>query len=357
MAVNFDVMDLGRARLLDPEQMGYMDSLEIIKDESVKVQKSFVKIGWYLKHIRDHEMYLEDGYANIYDCAAGTLGYSQSTTSRFIKICEKFSKNGNSPELDEKYAGFDKSQMIEMLPLEQEQLEQVTPEMTVAQIREVKSKKKEIDEPDELPGQMDIEKDFPEYLPESDQEPVQGLGSGKYATSHKNDEVSVPEDMPEEPVIDGKYIEVPEELSADGSLDKEDSMTSQASDPTAETKRDKLQIVERNEAIQQPELPALKNDNQRKEWLRNYNEWGMWYRDENIDVNYYKFDFADGSRLVVAEYLQRRSYWSNTWHDECFYHLLEKNKKGYEGIYDETYRHKEECETYLVEFLKNLQKK
>lgn len=184
MAVNFDVMDLGRARLLDPEQMGYMDSLEIIKDESVKVQKSFVKIGWYLKHIRDHEMYLEDGYANIYDCAAGTLGYSQSTTSRFIKICEKFSKNGNSPELDEKYAGFDKSQMIEMLPLEQEQLEQVTPEMTVAQIREVKSKKKEIDEPDELPGQMDIEKDFPEYLPESDQEPVQGLGSGKYATSH-----------------------------------------------------------------------------------------------------------------------------------------------------------------------------
>ncbi len=53
----FDIMNLGKAGLIDPAQAGYRDSLEIIKDESFRIQKSFVKIGWYLKHIRDNKLY------------------------------------------------------------------------------------------------------------------------------------------------------------------------------------------------------------------------------------------------------------------------------------------------------------
>lgn len=143
----FNVADLGKVGLLDPTKMGYRDSLEIIKDESFKIQKSFVKIGWYLKHIKDDELYRVDGYDNIYDCAADQLGYTQSTVSRLINICEKFSKDHNSPELDEKYAGFDKSQMIEMLPMSPEQLEKVTPDMTVKQIREMKRETRTEKEP------------------------------------------------------------------------------------------------------------------------------------------------------------------------------------------------------------------
>lgn len=37
------------------------------------------------------------------------------------------------------------------------------------------------------------------------------------------------------------------------------------------------------EEPEQPELPKLKNNDQRKEWLNNYKDWGLWYRDENID--------------------------------------------------------------------------
>lgn len=109
----------------------------------------------------------------------------------------------------------------------------------------------------------------------------------------------------------------------------------------------------------QPELPVLKNNDQRKEWLNNYGDWGLWYRDGNLDVNYYKYDFPDGSRLVVAEYPQRIGYWdAKKPHDECYYHLLEKDKKGYNGkLYDAKYGHSPDSETYLVEFLKNLQKK
>lgn len=333
MAVKpFNVMNLGNAGLFNPKEMGYKDSLDVIKDESVKIQKSFVKIGWYLKHIRDDKLYMEDGYANIYECAADQFGYSQSTVSRFINICEKFSKGKDSPELDDRYEGFDKSQMVEMLPLEQEDLEKVTSEMTVKEIREIKEdRKKKTGSPDkvdgvgemELPRQTSIEKDFPEYMPPDKVESLTDLQEEIYATSHKETEPD-------------------EEQRFDKQAAAEDTYKEMVMFPWKTT---------------QPELPVLKNADQRKEWLVKYKEWGLWYRDDNIDVNYYKFDFKDGSRLVVAEYPQRHSYYSSEVHDEIFYHLIARNKVTKGKAYDEKYRHAPHCETELIEFLKNLQKK
>ncbi len=297
MAVKpFDVAKLGKAALFDPKEMSYRDSIDVIKDESLKLQKSFVKIGWYLKHIQDNELYLEDGYANINECAEDQFGYSQSTVSRFIGICEKFSKDHNSPELDEKYEGFDRSQMMEMLPMSPEQLETVTPDMTVKQIRDLKGSEKEktadskkVDKAEEnaVPGQTSIEEDFPEYMPEPNETEFSDT-QDNYATSHKeqgadaakeNDEAAE-----EDNVIDGTY----KELAA----------------PLQETI--------------QPKLPRLKNNKEMDAWLKKYQDWGLWYRDENIDVNYYKFDFDDGSRLIVAEYPQRHCYWSKDLNDRCY---------------------------------------
>ena len=439
MAVkHFDVMSFGKA-LINPEQLGYHDSIEIIKDESLKVQKSFVKIGWYLKHIRDNELYKENGYNSVWECAADQLGYSQSTASRFINICEKFSKDHNSPELDTKYAGFDKSQMIEMLPMEPEQLDKVTPDMTVKQIRDIKAEGKELKEVSEqisndsdIPGQTSIEKDFPEYLPEEKLVEQEKEKIESYATSHKENDSSLSsvDLMDKGKIIDGEYREIKEPEAAE-----EEIATSQPDEE--EIPHDELKLLEKvglqeenTEDVQwdpegdnketaesapkdglvvtkyileqekktlddmlkfddlpeittlrqktivaalasmvcdlenitpepepQPELPILKNNDQRKEWLANYKAWGLWYRDEHIDVNYYKYDFSDGSRLVVAEYPQRYGYWNDKRSDEHYYHLLEKNKKSYKKTYDEQYRHQTDPETYLVEVLKNIQKK
>lgn len=118
-------------------------------------------------------------------------------------------------------------------------------------------------------------------------------------------------------------------------------------------------VMNQSEEPEQPELPKFKNNDQRKEWLRNYKDWGLWYKDRNIDVNYYKYDFADGSRLVVAEYLDRINAWNGREkEDEHYFHLLEKNKKSYAigKPYDKQYMNSTDSETYLVEFLKNLQK-
>lgn len=118
-------------------------------------------------------------------------------------------------------------------------------------------------------------------------------------------------------------------------------------------------VLETEEETTQPEIPRLKNNEERKEWLENYQDWGLWYRDERIDVNYYKYDFKDGSRLVAAEYPKREGYWNQETEDEHFFHFLKKNKKKYGSIdknYDEKFRNETDSITSLVEFLKEIQK-
>lgn len=118
-------------------------------------------------------------------------------------------------------------------------------------------------------------------------------------------------------------------------------------------------VLETEEETIQPELPRLKNNEERKEWLENYQDWGLWYRDERIDVNYYKYDFKDGSRLVAAEYPKREGYWNQEPRDEHFFHFLKKNKKKYASLnetYDEKFRNETDSITSLAEFLKEIQK-
>lgn len=118
-------------------------------------------------------------------------------------------------------------------------------------------------------------------------------------------------------------------------------------------------VLETEEETIQPELPRLKNNEERKEWLENYQDWGLWYRDERIDVNYYKYDFKDGSRLVAVEYPMREIYWNQEPRDEHFFHFLKKNKKKYASLdetYDEKFRNETDSITSLAEFLKEIQK-
>ena len=134
----FNVMSIGKMNLIDPKNVCYEDSIDIIHDELHKARKSFIKIGWYLKHIDDNKMYVQEGYDNIVDFSKDKFNLSQPTTNRFIRLCEEFSVDHNSPELDKKYENFSVSQLIEMVSMKPEQIEQVTPKMTVREIKEIK---------------------------------------------------------------------------------------------------------------------------------------------------------------------------------------------------------------------------
>ena len=112
---------------------------------------------------------------------------------------------------------------------------------------------------------------------------------------------------------------------------------------------------------QQP-LPFMKNNDQRKEWLRKYKEWGLWYTDEHIGVRYYKYDFENGTRLIVEEYDPEPVHNSSWALNELYYmHLVggpepERNNGIPKWTYHSKYNKYPNSETELVEFLKGVQK-
>ena len=106
-------------------QMNYREAKNIIRDNLANMSRTFIAIGYYLRQIRDTEGYKEDGYESIWEFAEDQYGIKRSTTSRWMSMNEKFSENGNSPILAERYVNFGKSQLQEILYLDDEQMDRI----------------------------------------------------------------------------------------------------------------------------------------------------------------------------------------------------------------------------------------
>lgn len=111
----------------------------------------------------------------------------------------------------------------------------------------------------------------------------------------------------------------------------------------------------------QPELPVFKNNDQRKEWLRSYQSWGLWYEDVHIGARYYKYEFENGAVLIAEEYrMPATEYCSG--YTSSYLHLIggpepPKAKNGARRwTTHEIYSRYPNSETELVEFLKEIQK-
>ena len=128
-----------------------------------------------------------------------------------------------------------------------------------------------------------------------------------------------------------------------------------------EPQRDDAKKIKPLEPIR-PEFPSLKNNDQRKEWLRNYKEWGLWYEDENIGCRYYKYDFENGARLIAETYqIPKGNYFES--YEVDYMHLIggpepPKDKTGGYGKWQrhDTYNRHPNSDTELVEFLKYVEK-
>ncbi|MCB6414536.1 hypothetical protein LI221_05555 [Faecalimonas umbilicata] len=500
------------------KNLTYAEAKGILQEKLMNIKMNFIAAGYYLKYIRDKELYLEEGYASIWEFAEDNYGIQRSTASRWMKMNDKFSKNGDTPILAEEYKEFGKSQLQEMLYLEDEQMEQVTPDMTVKEIREVRKPdpedvpvsilgyplrtypedslittpgcgkqdcfschrdgcgirqaecwcveapcgnpfpcttigivpnlREEIGEgcqfvnhdlayhrtgdgepvpcckkctvqcelacdrairasaglkkdgeknmcdvahderqPEEqMPGQMAME-DFPEFLPEDN-------------TDVDNDNNNVVEE-PAEQVLDAEYRDIPAEgteseeaycrevTDLDGMVFSEIAIRDYLEDeektlaeyiecnnlekgfPVRLLLRQKmlvkaLRLLMENETAQkqeddeteglelvQPELPALKNYEQRKEWLNNYKEWPVWFTVPEAAEVYYRFNLPDGSSIVVCEY-HMWIEWKERYSDENPDSIGTR-----EYLLKPGYKYLQDCRTSstaLAEHLKNLQK-
>ena len=53
---------------------------------------------------------------------------------------------------------------------------------------------------------------------------------------------------------------------------------------------------------QQPELPVLKNNEQRAAFVDNYKSWPLWIETQETGERYYRYNLPDGTSFVVKTY-------------------------------------------------------
>lgn len=150
--------------------MDYQGMKDGIRKHLEGAAEDFFMVGYLLRQVSENALFAEDGYKNIWEFAKGEYGLSASTASRFMAINSRFSVDGGE-HMAEKYIGMGVSKLQEMLGLPDEELEKVTQQTTV---REIRAMKKKQEEPKSFFG-------FPKTVrPEGSLITTPGCGDGKY---------------------------------------------------------------------------------------------------------------------------------------------------------------------------------
>ena len=115
----------------------------------------------------------------------------------------------------------------------------------------------------------------------------------------------------------------------------------------------------KNDTIEeQPELPILKNNEQRKAWIEKFEEWPLWIDNKETQERFYRYAFENGDAFVIRQAYTQRPYWDYTERKS-----IKKPGWAYKKEYivreeeDLTLSDSETSTTAMVEYLKNMQKK
>ena len=129
---------------LEQEEQGIRENLG-------GIVKNFVRAGWHLSRIDRSGAYKLKGYSSITEYARETFGMTPDGVSRFIHVYEKYSIQGDTPELREEYRDFKFSQLTEMLQLPEKDYVMIRPETKREDIRALKKFNKQSEHnPDNL---------------------------------------------------------------------------------------------------------------------------------------------------------------------------------------------------------------
>ena len=124
-------------------QHDYAEYKQQLRSELERTSEGFVRIGYLLKVARDTDILKTSGYSDYLDFANGEFGLDKSMVSRFIRINDRFSEEGNSDRLLEQYKGFGYAKLAIMLRIPEVITEELTPDYSKSEIQAIKN---EIDE-------------------------------------------------------------------------------------------------------------------------------------------------------------------------------------------------------------------
>lgn len=102
----------------------------------------FISIGFYLDKIKENKLFSNLGYSDIYDFAYSKYKMSKTSCKNFIAVSNKFrNKSLSYPKLDSKFSDYNFSQLVELVPEDENNLDNFSPEQSVKEIRLTKFSK------------------------------------------------------------------------------------------------------------------------------------------------------------------------------------------------------------------------
>lgn len=282
-------------------------SYEYITKDVNDIKTNAIRFGFHLMECKENKYYEDYGFNNFYEFIEKNWRLGKSTVSRYINLFMEFSlcQDGRHKIfLDNKYEEYSYSQLSEMLPLSDKQRKQIKPEMTITEIRELKkSWKKE-----------------------------------KQSSSKKNIKTECEEIQNET-----------ENIHTEIELIKPDEKGEEVA-----TSQQKEEIIVDVGCQEISKLPVLKNDNQRKEFIEDYQNWQIWIDIPQTGERYWKYELDNGVKLVVKAVLRKAylGYQIGYAEEKTFgaeeYYLFENDNSAYEAK-----TNKSGLVKYLKEYQKN----
>lgn len=383
------------------------ESVSAVKALLNDSKMNFVMIGYHLRKIDDDKLYRESGHENIWDFAKAQFGLSKSSASRFMAINERFSVGGYSDRLAEEYKEFSVSQMSEMLTLTDEQIRAIDSDTTIRDIRKMKPKKKEQEQPKEsvmavatsqqmeIPdeccdcdllhnkeaGVLECNPECGEYacmLPDPDE--IEDITPDDpeivEILQQENDTTEDPEHYT---IFDVKTYLAQEEENL--RICREEDIRSKIRQHSAinvaayktllsvmSESAEEVTELEASESVELQDLPTMKNNDQRGAFIDDYQSWPLWIETPETGERIFRFNISSDIAIAVRD--QKQHLWipgkykystETEYTGERYYLLGISSNYGVKGAEFKKSQEKTFSESLinrsnLIEFLKKYQK-
>lgn len=130
------------------EREAARSSLRYVLTDINDIKNNFIRLGFHLSEMNRCKYYQDFGYPTLEEFSDKNLGMDKSTVYKYIRVFEEFcSRQGEyhtkTMFLDSRYEDYSFSQLVEMCSMNDDQRRRCKPEMTIKEIRVIKSTSKQ----------------------------------------------------------------------------------------------------------------------------------------------------------------------------------------------------------------------
>lgn len=140
-------------------------AVEKIRTGAMTMVQGAVELGYQLKVARDTGILQESGYSSMGEFARSEYGLRPDQTTRYMQLNDKYSEDGYSRRLKEKYTGIGKTILMEMLTLPDIISDEITENFSKEDVRALSAELKEENEITDLEVMMEETDQAQEELP------------------------------------------------------------------------------------------------------------------------------------------------------------------------------------------------